>query len=221
MKEILVVIVMGILWWFILRRLESLIVNLYQEIKAEPCVQSQKRRPKNLEEYMLLFDDVFPVAVGIFTLVVLAAELYITLGAAVELNESGVDFMSILLLNSLAVSMIGISRVDSELVRRKISRERKKFYSRAKIKNECMTCGNFQERRDEKGLLVCGIHRYSYVGEGRCPDYRRDGYRFSVQPQIPLGCNGCANFYGQVHNGNLLVCGIHPYGQENCSDYQE
>ena len=221
MKEILVVIVMGILWWLILRRLESLIVNLYQEIKAEPCVQSQKRRPKNLEEYRLLLDDLFPVGMGIFLSVVLAAELSITIRAAFELNESGVDFMSILLLTSLAGSRICIGRVDSELVVRKISRERKKFYSRAKIKNECMTCGNFQERRDKKGLLVCGIHRYSYVGEGRCPDYRRESYRFPVGPQIPRGCNGCANFYGQVHNGNLLVCGIHPYGQENCSDYQE
>lgn len=36
-------------------------------------------------------------------------------------------------------------------------------------------------------------------------------------------CRGCSNYHGQSYNGNLLVCGIHPYGWdgENCPDWQD
>ncbi|MBE9221970.1 hypothetical protein IQ215_04590 [Cyanobacterium stanieri LEGE 03274] len=36
-------------------------------------------------------------------------------------------------------------------------------------------------------------------------------------------CMGCKNYHGRRYNGNLLVCGIHPYGwrDENCPDWQE
>ncbi len=37
---------------------------------------------------------------------------------------------------------------------------------------------------------------------------------------IPSGCRECKNLHGQVYGGNLLVCGLHPYGQENCPDYE-
>ncbi|WP_009634160.1 hypothetical protein [Synechocystis sp. PCC 7509] len=35
-------------------------------------------------------------------------------------------------------------------------------------------------------------------------------------------CKGCSNYHGQVYNGNLLVCGMHPYGWEdsNCPDWE-
>ncbi len=35
-------------------------------------------------------------------------------------------------------------------------------------------------------------------------------------------CKGCFNYHGQVYNGNLLVCGMHPYGWEdtNCPDWE-
>jgi len=35
-------------------------------------------------------------------------------------------------------------------------------------------------------------------------------------------CKGCSQYHGQVYNGNLLVCGMHPYGWEdsNCPDWQ-
>jgi len=35
-------------------------------------------------------------------------------------------------------------------------------------------------------------------------------------------CIGCANYHGRVYNGNLLVCGMHPYGwdDENCPDWE-
>lgn len=35
-------------------------------------------------------------------------------------------------------------------------------------------------------------------------------------------CEGCRNHHGQVHGGNLLVCGIHPYGwdgEERCPEF--
>ncbi len=36
-------------------------------------------------------------------------------------------------------------------------------------------------------------------------------------------CIGCHHYHGLIYGGNLLVCGMHPYGwdQENCPDWQE
>lgn len=36
-------------------------------------------------------------------------------------------------------------------------------------------------------------------------------------------CIGCHHYHGRVYGGNLLVCGMHPYGwnDENCPDWQE
>lgn len=35
-------------------------------------------------------------------------------------------------------------------------------------------------------------------------------------------CVGCHHYHGQVHGGNLLVCGMHPYGWDNqeCPDWE-
>lgn len=35
-------------------------------------------------------------------------------------------------------------------------------------------------------------------------------------------CIGCRNFHGQIYNGNLFVCAMHPYGweAENCPDWE-
>lgn len=35
-------------------------------------------------------------------------------------------------------------------------------------------------------------------------------------------CVGCRHYHGQVYGGNLLVCGMHPYGweEEKCPDWQ-
>ncbi|NEN92422.1 MAG: hypothetical protein F6K48_27405 [Okeania sp. SIO3H1] len=35
-------------------------------------------------------------------------------------------------------------------------------------------------------------------------------------------CRGCSNYHGQVYGGNLLVCGMHPYGVdgESCPDWE-
>jgi hypothetical protein len=38
---------------------------------------------------------------------------------------------------------------------------------------------------------------------------------------IPLACQGCGNYHGEVYGENLLVCAMHPYGWEDgaCPDY--
>lgn len=36
-------------------------------------------------------------------------------------------------------------------------------------------------------------------------------------------CRLCKNYYGQRHGGNILICGMHPYGpgDENCDDFEK
>lgn len=45
-----------------------------------------------------------------------------------------------------------------------------------------------------------------------------------VEPTIERqkACQGCRNYHGYVYGGNLLVCGMHPYGweDENCPDWE-
>ena len=43
----------------------------------------------------------------------------------------------------------------------------------------------------------------------------------SLQTQHPA-CVGCRHFHGQAYGGNLLVCGMHPYGWDgdNCPDWE-
>ncbi|NEP08029.1 MAG: hypothetical protein F6K34_26605, partial [Okeania sp. SIO4D6] len=44
-----------------------------------------------------------------------------------------------------------------------------------------------------------------------------------VEPTVEEhpACRGCKNYHGQVYGGNLLVCGMHPYGVEGetCPDW--
>lgn len=46
-----------------------------------------------------------------------------------------------------------------------------------------------------------------------------------IKPNLEINpaCVGCSNYHGQSYNGNLLVCGMHPYGWEGeiCPDWQE
>lgn len=48
---------------------------------------------------------------------------------------------------------------------------------------------------------------------------------YSVEPtqQEHPACIGCRHYHGQVYSGNLLVCGMHPYGweDENCPDWEQ
>lgn len=36
-------------------------------------------------------------------------------------------------------------------------------------------------------------------------------------------CIGCRHYHGRVYNGNLLICGMHPYGWEGetCPDWEK
>ncbi len=38
--------------------------------------------------------------------------------------------------------------------------------------------------------------------------------------QIPSGCTGCRSLRGKVYGGNLFVCSMHPYGREDCEDFE-
>ncbi len=33
-------------------------------------------------------------------------------------------------------------------------------------------------------------------------------------------CQKCEHYQGQIHGGNLFVCAFHPYGQEDCQDFE-
>ena len=41
-------------------------------------------------------------------------------------------------------------------------------------------------------------------------------------PAINPACVGCLNYNGSVYGGNLLVCGMHPYGcnSDTCTDWE-
>lgn len=49
-------------------------------------------------------------------------------------------------------------------------------------------------------------------------------FTYPVDPPPPRqpACIGCRHYHGQVYGGNLLVCGMHPYGweTENCPDWE-
>ncbi|MGK7897184.1 MAG: hypothetical protein AB4372_27100, partial [Xenococcus sp. (in: cyanobacteria)] len=34
------------------------------------------------------------------------------------------------------------------------------------------------------------------------------------------GCLNCINYHGKSYQGNILVCGMHPYGEEDCPDFE-
>ncbi|MBV9384898.1 MAG: hypothetical protein JOZ78_00560 [Chroococcidiopsidaceae cyanobacterium CP_BM_ER_R8_30] len=47
-------------------------------------------------------------------------------------------------------------------------------------------------------------------------------YGVEPTPEEHPACIGCRHYHGQVYGGNLLVCGMHPYGveAETCPDWQ-
>jgi hypothetical protein len=51
------------------------------------------------------------------------------------------------------------------------------------------------------------------------------GFPYPVEPtqQQNPSCIGCRHYHGQVYNGNLLVCAMHPHGwdDENCPDWEQ
>lgn len=48
-------------------------------------------------------------------------------------------------------------------------------------------------------------------------------YTVEPTPEEHSACIGCHHYHGQVYGGNLLVCGMHPYGWEgeNCPDWEQ
>jgi len=52
-------------------------------------------------------------------------------------------------------------------------------------------------------------------------DYFVGGYVEPTTERHPA-CRGCHNYHGEIHGGNLLVCGMHPYGveDETCPDWE-
>jgi hypothetical protein len=48
------------------------------------------------------------------------------------------------------------------------------------------------------------------------------GYPVEPNGDRHPACIGCCHYHGQVYNGQLLVCGMHPYGWdgEHCPDWQ-
>ncbi|RAM50318.1 hypothetical protein BLD44_001470 [Mastigocladus laminosus UU774] len=50
------------------------------------------------------------------------------------------------------------------------------------------------------------------------------GFPYPVEPSAEKNpaCIGCYHYHGQAYGGNLLVCGMHPYGWDgdNCPDWQ-
>lgn len=53
---------------------------------------------------------------------------------------------------------------------------------------------------------------YDYMGVGFQPP----------TPDVNAACMNCVNYHGRIYNGNLLVCGMHPYGWDdgNCPDWE-
>jgi len=50
------------------------------------------------------------------------------------------------------------------------------------------------------------------------------GFTATIEPnaQDHPACIGCSQYHGQVYGGNILVCGMHPYGWEtqHCPDWE-
>lgn len=46
-------------------------------------------------------------------------------------------------------------------------------------------------------------------------------YVHPTATQNPV-CRGCSNYHGKIYGGNLLVCGMHPYGvdSDSCPDWE-
>lgn len=48
-------------------------------------------------------------------------------------------------------------------------------------------------------------------------------YRVEATEEKNPACIACTHYHGQVYDGNLLVCGMHPYGwsDRNCPDWEK
>ena len=39
--------------------------------------------------------------------------------------------------------------------------------------------------------------------------------------KIPRACWNCSNYHGQYYGEELLICAVHPYGKEDCPDFDK
>ncbi|MEB3181496.1 MAG: hypothetical protein VKL59_21045 [Nostocaceae cyanobacterium] len=48
-------------------------------------------------------------------------------------------------------------------------------------------------------------------------------YKVEATTEKNPACIGCHHYHGEVYSGNLLVCGMHPYGWEDatCPDWEQ
>jgi hypothetical protein len=46
--------------------------------------------------------------------------------------------------------------------------------------------------------------------------------KVNPDPNTHPACIGCQNYHGYIYGGNLLVCGLHPYGWDDktCPDWE-
>lgn len=65
---------------------------------------------------------------------------------------------------------------------------------------------------------------FDIYGDDLLDDFEQP-FPYQVHPTVERhpACIGCANYHGQVYSGNLLVCGMHPYGWEDdqCPDWEQ
>jgi hypothetical protein len=75
------------------------------------------------------------------------------------------------------------------------------------------TCVLDNQRRQKRRMADAE----AYLEFLRQINYERSG------PVMPTACRGCRHYHGQKYGGNLLVCGMHPYGvaEDHCPDWQE
>ncbi len=77
----------------------------------------------------------------------------------------------------------------------------------------------------------CNRKRFDYQGlisPTKALFYSRKGTSIFVEFSTPqpmyndsfAGCSNCINYHGKSYQGNLLVCGMHPYGEEDCPDFK-
>lgn len=78
----------------------------------------------------------------------------------------------------------------------------------------------YQNRSVRRGESVQTqrVQRHSFQGSTRnmLGDFQES--LFQTKPLKPLACKGCKYYDGSTYGGNMLVCGIHPYGPSDESD---
>ena len=80
-----------------------------------------------------------------------------------------------------------------------------------------------QELWDNSGIEIRMEHEIHIITELENDEDLWLNPKVNPTPEHHPACQGCANYHGRIYNGNLLVCGMHPYGWdgENCPDWEQ